>query len=76
MALIEHTVSSFGMEKLGEVVAWEESYRGSRNEETWELLFLCLSHADEEDYDSGKPHLSHLCEKCKMLGHNCRRKWH
>uniref|UniRef100_A0A1X7V1W5 3CxxC-type domain-containing protein n=1 Tax=Amphimedon queenslandica TaxID=400682 RepID=A0A1X7V1W5_AMPQE len=29
---------------------------------------------DEEDYlyDSGAPHLSHLCEKCKKLGYNCR----
>ena len=27
---------------------------------------------DEELYDSGEPHLSHLCEKCKVLGHSCR----
>ena len=26
----------------------------------------------DPDYDSGQPHLSHLCEKCKKLGYNCR----
>eukprot|EP00731_Ephydatia_muelleri_P020851 Em0013g578a len=27
---------------------------------------------DEDNYDSGKPHLSDLCEKCRRLGRNCR----
>ena len=27
---------------------------------------------DEEDYDSGRPHRSDLCEKCKVLGRDCR----
>ncbi len=39
------------------------------------LIVLVLYYrpdTDEEDYDSGKPHLSHLCEKCKKLGCNCR----
>ena len=27
---------------------------------------------DDDDYDSGKPHRSDLCEKCKKLGYNCR----
>jgi len=27
--------------------------------------------AVDDNYDSG-PHLSHLCEKCKSLGYNCR----
>ena len=31
-----------------------------------------LFYSDDDEYDSGKPHLSHLCEKCKKLGHNCR----
>ena len=26
----------------------------------------------EVDYDSGEPHMSDLCEKCKQLGYNCR----
>lgn len=25
-----------------------------------------------DDYDSGSPHRSDLCEKCKKLGYNCR----
>lgn len=32
--------------------------------------------SDEENYDSGKPHESSLCEKCKQLGRPCtNRRW-
>ncbi|XP_064404552.1 zinc finger CCHC domain-containing protein 24-like [Halichondria panicea] len=31
--------------------------------------------SDDENYDSGAPHRSDLCEKCKQLGRNCRGGW-
>lgn len=36
---------------------------------------FCEPESDDEEHDSGKPYLSHLCEKCKKLGYNCRRRY-
>ena len=41
------------------------------SEEGEALKCLFSTAVDDDDYNAG-PHLSHLCEKCKVLGRSCR----
>ncbi len=44
-------------------------------EKCCQVVMLSPADSDDENYDSGAPHRSDLCEKCKQLGRNCRGDW-